>query len=193
MRYERGRYSAFLLGGLLLGVCLLAGCARQDEPIPPGVAMEDRPDQETWDVALTLSMEGQPRAFVEAPYLARFERADSTFTRFGPAAPDDTTRVEVRVYDAGRPTATVEADRLLYLDERRRFVAEGRVVVETETGKTLRSEALTWDEADRRLRTDGFVRITTPTERLQGYRLVADEDLETYTLARITGQVTVEE
>jgi LPS export ABC transporter protein LptC len=155
--------------------------------------MEDRPDQETWDVSLSLSMDGRPRALVRAPYLARYERDDSTFTRFGPAAPGDTTRVAVRVYDEGRPTATVEADRLLYLDRDRRFVAEGRVVVETATGKTLRSEALTWDEADGSLRTDGFVRITTPTERLQGYRLVADEGLETYTLARITGQVTVEE
>lgn len=182
-----------LLQGLLLGALVLAACARQEDAIPPGVALEDRPDQETWDVALALSMEGQPRAFVRAPYLARYERADSTFARFGPAGPADTTRVEVQVYDAGRLTATVEADRLLYLDQRRRFVAEGRVVVETETGKTLHSETLTWDEADRRLRTDGFVRITTPTERLQGYRLVADEDLETYTLARITGQVTVEE
>ena len=171
---------------------LIVGCVRQSDTIPPGVPLEDLPDQETWDVALSLSMDGQPRALVRAPYLARYERADSTFARFGPTD-EDTSRVAVQVYDAGQPTATVEADRLLYLDGERRFVAEGRVVVETETGKTLRSESLTWDEAERSLRTDGFVRITTPTEQLQGYRLVADEGLETYTLARITGQVTVEE
>lgn len=178
---------------LALGLVVLAGCARQGDAIPPGVELEDLPDQETWDVALSLSVDGRPRAVVSAPYLARYERADSTFARFGPASPGDSARVAVRVYDDGRPTATVEANRLLYFDEERRFVAEGRVVVETETGKTLRSEALTWDEADRSLRTDGFVQITTSTERLQGYRLVADEGLETYTLARITGQVTVEE
>ncbi len=177
----------------LLALFALTGCARQGDAIPPGVELEALPDQETWDVALSLSVDGRPRALVRASYLARFERADSTFARFGPAAPDDTARVAVQVYDAGQPTATVEADRLLYLDQERRFVAEGRVVVETETGKTLRSETLTWDETDRSLRTDGFVQITTPTERLQGYRLVADEGLETYTLARITGQVTVEE
>ena len=69
------------------------------------------------------------------------------------------------------------SDRLTYLDEERQFLAEGRVVVQTTSGKTLRSEELTWDEAARRLRTDGFVRITTPEEQLQGYRLDADENL----------------
>lgn len=87
----------------------------------------------------------------------------------------------------------MESDRLTYLDEERRFLAEGRVVVQTASGKILRSEELTWDEAASRLRTDGFVRITTPEEQLQGYRLDADEDLDTYTLARITGQVLVED
>lgn len=173
---------------------LLAGCARRGDTIPSDALLEETPAQETWDVTLALSMGDRPRALVRAPYLARFERADSTFARFGPATQEDTTRVEVEVFDEdGALSATVVSDRLLYFDDERRFVAEGRVVVQTETGKTLRSEQLTWDEARRSLRTDGFVRITTPDERLQGYRLVSDENLETYTLARITGQVTVEE
>lgn len=145
-------------------------------------------------MTLALSTGERPRALVRAAYLARFERADSTFARFGPAAPEDTTRVTVRVFDDdGVLTSTVRSDRLLYFDEERRFIAEGRVVVRTESGKTLRSEELTWDEAGRSLQTDGFVQITTPDEDLQGYRLVSDEDMETYTLARITGQVKVEE
>ena len=179
-------------GGLLILALGLLGCTRRDAPVPPEALRADLPDQETWDVALDLSLDERPRARVTAPYLARYEGADSTYTRFGPAS-DDSTRVVVHVFEDGTRTATVEADRLRYLDAERRFVAEGRVVVETETGKTLQSESLVWDEAERSLQTDGFVRIITPTERLQGYRLVADEALETYTLARITGQVTVED
>ncbi len=178
----------------LAALVLLAGCTRRADTIPSDALLEDAPTQETWDVTLSLSVGDRPRAVVRAPYLARFERADSAFARFGPATPGDGARVSTQLYDdKGAPSATVASDRLLYFDAERRFVAEGRVVVQTETGKTLRSEQLTWDEADRSLRTDGFVQITTPDERLQGYRLTADEDLETYTLARITGQVTVGE
>ena len=193
----RGAYriwSRVSLAAVLLAVASLGGCTRRSDAIPSDAVAEDLPDQETWDVTLSLAMDGRPRALVRAPYLARFDRADSTFARFGPIAPGDTTRVMVQVYDEdGQPTATVDANRLVYFDQERRFVAEGRVVVQTKTGKTLRSEELTWYEADRSLQTDGFVRIVTPEERLQGYRLVADEGLETYSLARITGQVTVQE
>lgn len=190
-----GRIWAAGVLALGLAVLLFAGCTRRGgDAIPSDVVLEDVPDQETWDVTLALSMDGHRRALVRAPYLARFEHEDSTFARFGPAAAHDTTRVSVDVFDeAGEPTANVEADRLTYYDSDRRFLAEGRVVVQTETGKTLRSEELTWDEAAGRLRTDGFVRITTPEEQLQGYRLDADENLDTYTLARITGQVRVED
>lgn len=179
---------------VLAVVPLLAGCARRSDSIPSDVLLEEVPAQETWNVTLSLSMGERPRAVVRAPYLARFEREDSTFARFGPATPEDTTRVEVEVFDAdGAPNATVISNRLLYFDEERRFVAEGRVVVRTQSGKLLRSEQLTWDEGESSLRTDGFVEITTPDEQIQGYRLVADEGLENYTLAQITGQVTVEE
>lgn len=185
-----GRLLVLALAGLTL-----VGCTRRDgDVIPTDVVLEDVPDQETWDVTLAIAHDGRRRALVRAAHLARFEREDSTFTRFGAATPLDTTRVSVDVFDeAGEPSANVEADRLLYFDEDRRFLAEGRVVVQTETGKTLRSEELTWDEAARRLRTEGFVRITTPDEQLQGYRLDAEESLDTYTLARITGQVRVED
>lgn len=173
-------------------VVLLAGCGER-EGLPAGVALEEQPEQESWGVNLLIELGGQPRAQVAAPYVARFERSDSTFARFGPAA-DTTGRVRVQVYDeGGQPSATVEADRLYYFDEERRFVAEGRVVVESVNERRLEGERLTWDEAARELTSDGFVRITTPTERIQGYRLVADETLETYRLARISGEVEVED
>jgi len=177
----------------LLAALLLGGCGER-EGLPEGVALEERPAQESWGVALHIEMGGRPRAEVAAPYLARFDRPDSTFARFGPAPGGPPDRVRVQVYDeAGAPSATVEADRIYYYDEQRRFVAEGRVVVDAVNQRRLEAEQLTWHEAARELTSDGFVRITTPTERIQGTRLVADETLETYRLARISGEVQVED
>lgn len=180
---------------LLALLALLAACTASERDAHPAEDdLEARPEQESWGVDLALSFGGRPRARIEAPYLARFETADSTYTRFGPADEADTARVTVEVFDAeGQPSAHVRADRLLYHDRQRRFVAEGRVRVETPTGKTLRTEELVWDEAARRLRSERFVQITAPEERIEGYRLEASEDLDTYSLARITGQVTVED
>jgi len=66
-------------------------------------------------------------------------------------------------------------------------------VVTTQSEKRLQSEHLTWDEADRKIRTNRFVRIVTPSERVEGYGLVADEDLDTYQIGRFTAQVTIED
>lgn len=179
---------------VLFGVAatlFLAGCGERDVP-PEVLAAADRPDQESWEVNLAIEVDGFRRARLEAPYVARFVRGDTTYARFGPG--ETVRRIRVYVFDEdGQPSATVESDHLEHLEDRRIFIAIGDVVVESESGRRLEGERLTWHEAAGEIRSDGFVRITTPTERIQGYQLVADESLDTYRLARITGQVEVED
>ncbi len=178
--------------GLFILLLLTAACS-QRSPTQDQIDPADRPDQESWDVSFFIETDNQPRAHLQAPYVARFERPDSTFARFGPSE-DRLDRVIVDVFDEnGEESATVEADRLTYFEDRRTFVATGGVVVNGRDERRLEGERLVWHEADAELRSDGFVRITTPTEQLQGYELVADETLERYRLARITGQVQIQD
>jgi LPS export ABC transporter protein LptC len=162
------------------------------------VRSESEPTQESWNVHLVISEAGsqsnesRTRFEIRADYMATFETSDSTYT----VMQSDTSgrRVLAHFYnEAGDTSATLHADRLVLHDEDRRFEAMDNVIVVTPDEKTLESEHLVWLEDDRKLRTPGFVRITTPNERVQGYNLLADEDLSTYTLARVTGQVTVED
>lgn len=193
LRFFDASMLATILCCLVAG--LLAGCERQAAPpTMEAVRSEGAPDQESWDVRLAVSEDGVPRAYLEAPYLARYERRDSTFSLLQSPPDSLAGRVTAQLFDeAGDASATVRADRLFYYDRERRFEAQGNVVVITPEGKRLESEHLAWREDERRVRTPGFVRITTPTERIQGYDLVADEDLDNYRIARVTGEVTVEE
>jgi LPS export ABC transporter protein LptC len=126
--------------------------------------------------------------------MAKYAQGDTTYVVLQSHADTTRTPVTASLFDeTGAATSTVHARRLIYHDQSRRFEARGGVVVETHDGKRLESEVLFWNEADRQVRTPGFTRITTPTEQIQGYGLVADENLDTYSLARITGQVTVED
>lgn len=195
--------------GLLIGGVLLTfgtGCERRAEAPPPMAALhiEDEPEQESWDVRLGMSEDGRPRAHILAPYMAKYEREDSSYALLLPAADSldadrlsaDSLGVRVTAYlfdEQGDSSATLKADRMVYLDEEGRFEARGNVVVVTREGKRLESEHLVWFEAKREVRTPGFVKITTPTERIQGYNLVSDESLDQYTLARVTGQVMIED
>ena len=186
---------------VLLLVLPWAGCARPSgEGTLSEAELADLPAQESWGVELQRSEGGVPRVVLRAPYLARYERPDSTVVRLGPdtaggdTAGGDTARVRVAIYDeAGAPTATLTADRLDYRDRQQEFVATGRVVVTTEGGRRLESERVVWNEAAKSLRADGLFRFTSPTERIQGYGLRASENLSRYTFTRARGELEVEE
>lgn len=178
------------------------GCER---PIaaPPAmheVRAEGEPVQESWDVRFSVNESplGQeatlPRLELQAAYMAAYEQGDTTFTVLHGGADSTEHRVTALIFDAaGDTSATVRADRMIYHEYDRRFEARGAVTVATAGGRHLETEELYWNERDETVRAPGFARITTATERIQGYGLVADEQLETYTLARVTGQVTLEE
>lgn len=190
---------ALRLCGPLIVVALLMLTACGQAPPPPGPDVASGPEsapapsRENWDVRFQISQDGHPRLDIVAPYMAYFDLPDSTYTVVGadPEAPGG--RVTVYVYDGDSLAATVLADRLIHPDDADHYVLTGAVVVTTPTGRRLESDDLTWFEAERKVRTSGFVRIETPTENIQGYNLEADEDLTNYTLRRITGQIEITE
>lgn len=184
----------------------LLGCSRPASlpSAAEAAAAEERPDQESWDVRFSVyespagSEGSRPRLELVAAYMAVYERADSTYTVLRSAPDSAATRVTARLFDPegaprAEPSAVVYADRIFYYDEDRHFEARGDVVVETSEGKRLESEVLFWYESERKVRTPGFTRLTTPNENIQGYGFVADENLEFYSLARVTGKGTIEE
>ncbi len=188
---------ALIIG--LIGFALNLGCGRRastptstDEPDKAG------PRQVSYDARFALNQGERRRATIAAGRMEQYSRGDSTFSALL-GAPDTMQvrapkRVTAWLFDAeGDSSATLTADSLLYFDVRGQFEAFGDVEVITQTGKELRSEYLTWDEADRKIRTDRFVQITTPSERVEGYGLVADENLDTYQIGRFTAQVTIDD
>lgn len=178
---------------------LLAGCQRRagDELSMDTVRAEGAPAHESWGAHFYVSQVpvgdggSRPRFEIRADYLGEFARGDSTYTLLRSEAD---VPVRAILYDAaGDSAATLTARRVFYFEDEQRFEARGAVVVVTREGKRLESEHLLWFEEDRRVRTPGFVRIITPSERVQGYGLDADEDLATYRLSRVTAEVEVED
>ncbi len=188
---------------LVLLLCMggmLAACSRAGAPpaVMEDVRSEADPVQESWGAAyyITETIPGdpssRPRLTMRAGHMATFEAGDSAWT----VLRSDSTggRVKVWLYDeAGDSSATVFADRITLLDNKRRFEAAGNVEVRARGDKALWSEHLVWFEREQVLRTPGFVRIETPDEQVQGYALEADEGLDEYALRSMTGRVTVRE
>ena len=177
---------------VLLGTGL--GCERRaSTPVSvEEMQAEVGPEHESWGTRFFVSEDGLPRIQIVSAYLAEYESEDSTYMLL--TGDSLMARVTVFLFDAaGDSSAVLTSDQVLYYDHDRRFEAQGDVVVVTKEGKRLESEHLLWFENERKVRTPGFVRITTPSERIQGYNLESDEDLATYVLKRVTGMVTMEE
>ncbi len=103
-------------------------------------------------------------------------------------------KVEVEIHDSsGAISAMLEAYRVSYYESETRFVAEGEVVIQTSDDRTLVSEWIEWEEADRLLRTDRFVQITTSDEVVSGTGLEAAENLSSYQIGRFRAEVVLDQ
>ena len=174
---------------------LVAGCTRSPGPVAEA-DLAALPTQESWDVVLRIDEGEQPLVVLSAPYAARFDGDDSTYTRLE-ASPDtrsDSAGVTVTLFDEqGVRTAVVHAEQIHYFDKERRFTAEGQVVVQAEETRRLESSRVTWSEDTRELRAPGAFRFFSPAERIEGTNLVAAEDLSRYRFTAARGELEVEE
>jgi hypothetical protein len=59
--------------------------------------------------------------------------------------------------------------------------------------KSLQTEELFWSPKDKKIYTDKFVIITTPTEIIKGEGLVANEDFSYYEIQKPTGIIALDE
>ena len=185
--------STWTIVAMLAVAGLLAGCERQspERTTPRESDLAEQPAHESWGTEFYVSENGIPLVVIKAPYTRQYDHKDSTLTVL--SASDSERVVATIMDDNGQRSSTVTADEIQYVEQRRHFEALGAVEVVTDTGRRLETEQLSWDEDSDMISAPGFVRIYTPEENIQGYELESTKDLSTYSLARVTGQVYVEE
>ncbi len=67
------------------------------------------------------------------------------------------------------------------------------VVLQNDKGEKLETSELIWDEAESKVFTDKFVKITKPEEIIFAYGFNAKQDFSEYTLNKVVGRVKVNE
>ena len=90
--------------------------------------------------------------------------------------------------EKGVKESRLTADRAYFDKATEIYTGRGNVVVENTTKKErLKSEELKWNRFEKRVYTDKFVRIETPTETLLGEGLTAAQDFSTYKILKPKG------
>ena len=183
-----------LLGAIILLAWAPVSCTYQDASKIP-VQLPPGPSQESWNVTTVISQAdsnadtSRTRLIIAADYVEWVKEEDN----FVQLLQGIENKVEVEIYDSsGAISAMLAANRVSYYDLETRFVAEGEVVIQTSDDRTLVSEWIEWKEDDRLLRTDRFVRITTPDEVVSGTGLEASEDLSSYQIGEFRAEVVLD-
>jgi LPS export ABC transporter protein LptC len=145
----------------------------------------DVPTQESWNASITFTDSGKTTAVLRAGHIAMF--GDKRTTRLD-------SGVTVDFFDRNeRHTSVLTARQGRVDDVTHDFVARDSVVVVSDSGTTLRTQELFWNNGSQKVTTPGFVDIVSPTEHIQGHGLESDQGLRHYSILRVTGQAKSDE
>jgi len=74
-------------------------------------------------------------------------------------------------------------------DRTKNMLAGGHVIVISDSTSTkLETSLLEWDNATQKLYSTEFVRVTSPSETIQGYGFESDQSLSNYKIFRVSGE-----
>lgn len=184
---RRAALNIIVLPAVLLLLAGLAACS--EEKIKPPVTDfpggGTLPDQESWNSTVTFSDSGLVRALLQATHISMYEDRRQTLLDSG---------LTVDFYSGeGKHTSRLTARRGRVNDATRDLEAFEHVVFVSDSGTIVETEYLFWDNAQRKVRSDKFVTVTSPKERLQGYGFEADQGLKNYQIFRVSGQAELVE
>lgn len=165
--------------GLLLAL-MVGGCEEKIRPSVVTVSQAEIPSQESWNSTVTFTDSGKVKAILWSGHIASY--APRQFTLLSDS-------VHVDFFDEfERHTSLLTARRGKVNDRTQDFAAYENVIVISDSGTTLRTDSLYWDNATRKIRTEAFVDIVSPTEHIMGHGMVSDQGLKNYTIFKVTGQ-----
>jgi LPS export ABC transporter protein LptC len=165
---------------VVMAVSLLAlGCEEKIKPSVVELPGTELPSQESWNSTITFSDSARVKAILWAGHIAQYAQMRYTLL-------SDSIRVDF--FDADQNhTSLLTAQRGKVNDATQDFVAYGNVVVISDSGTTLKTDSLFWTNATRKIHTQAFVDIVSPTEHIMGVGMESDQNLKNYKIFRVTG------
>jgi LPS export ABC transporter protein LptC len=88
-------------------------------------------------------------------------------------------------------SSTLKANYGIRYDVSRKMEAKYAVEVVNKNGEKLETEKLVWDEANKTIYTDAFVKITTADQVIMGKGLKSNQDFTKYQINEITGTINL--
>ena len=163
----------------LLLLLVLVGC--QDKLKPTVVPVTGRlPDQESWNSTVVFSDSGETRGILKAGHLLVFNNQNKTYL-------GDSIRVDF-FNDLGQHTSYLTADSGIVDNNTNNLEAIGNVFVHSDSGTSLWTQKLFWNDNTQKVTSDVYVKIKSTKETIEGVGFESDRDLTNYRIFNVSGE-----
>ena len=167
-------------------LCLfLCSCEEKVKPSVVPLPNTEIPSQESWNSTITFSDSARIKAVLWSGHISRFTTQRFTLL-------SDSIRVDFYDQDE-RHSSLLTAKRGRVNDATQDFAAYDNVVVISDSGTTLKTDSLFWNNSNRKITTQAFVDIVSPTEHIMGQGMESDQGLKNYKIFRVTGSAVTKE
>jgi LPS export ABC transporter protein LptC len=145
------------------------GCQKEEPPRSSGENFQNAPEQVIENMEVTFTESGRRTGVLRADSVAIYEEGKVKKGK----------RVQVDFYDRqGQHISVLTALQGAYDSQAEEIQARGDVVVTSDDGACLETQELSWKKETNRIFTDAFVTITRGDDRVSGYGLSTDPQLE---------------
>lgn len=174
-----------ILPGILL-FAMLNGCKNDPKEINALVTKGAQQEDKAEDVTILYSDNGHVKMKLYAKEFVKNDVAKPPYTEMRRGLKveffDDSLNVE----------STLNARYARYYEKQNNILIRDSIVVVNKKGEKLNTEELVWNQSAKKLFTEKFVKITTPTQVMYGDGLEANEDFTWYRILNPKGIVAVD-
>ena len=168
---------------MFLAIVLFAvwGCSSEGSKSAQTTGAKVYPDQESWNATVLITREGKTMGVLKAGHVQKFSKQNRTVL-------DDSIRVDF-YDDYGNHKSVLTAQGGKVDDQTQNMIAYGHVVVVSDSGITLYTDTLKWDNKKQKIYSDIPIMLTTEEhDTLYGDKFKSSPDLINYEIENPHGK-----
>ncbi|MGD9898230.1 MAG: LPS export ABC transporter periplasmic protein LptC [Calditrichaceae bacterium] len=164
---------------ILILTILMISCSAERDEDNTAISTQEYPDQETWNTNLLITKDGMRIGYLKATHVKKYSARKMTYFEDG---------LQVDFYNSnGEHTSVLNSDGGWIHDVKQDMYAYGNVVVISDSGATLYTDTLQWDNKLQKIISNIPVKITTEDDTLYGDSFISDPGLSNYELINSRG------
>lgn len=171
----------------LIMLVFLASCENDIEVIQSFSADTLMPAQSMIKAEINYTDSARLQLRITAPEIHNYSAETENYTEFP-------LGVLARFFDRnGDVESQLSSNYAVYYTDKELWEAKDSVVVINKEGEILNTEQLFWDEKNKLIYSNSFVKVTRPDEIITGEGFEADENFTRWKIQKITGTLYIDE